>query len=351
MRVFDYSGRDGQMFLYGWNKQHFVYNDVEEALLNGIPREDIIHWKESKLHPEWVGKYLISDDTIVPDYWDGYESCMINLKDPNGLDIPTTGCVVQMLAYKKGKTEGEIHKNDWLITSTGACSYLSKEMFTCRKRNFWSFGYPTGKRTVLGLPDRISKKKMAMAAEVLGMDSPTFGKPVAVLLKYYPHYKRYSEVYQLKIALDFFAQEWFKRLLIKKGFLMAINKPLQQALLDNKVNWDLIGKKIKHMLDNADPDKGLGKAIDMAISMLKANDEDAPMGKTTLVDPNKLLEPINPKRITTVEDIENAITEGKKFSSDVVVKEVTKDQIEDLAKGEDYPESYVDRLIDEEPKE
>ena len=105
------------------------------------------------------------------------------------------------------------------------------------------------------------------------------------------------------------------------------------------------------MLDNADPDKGLGKAIDMAISMLKANDEDAPMGKTTLVDPNKLLEPINPKRITTVEDIENAITEGKKFSSDVVVKEVTKDQIEDLAKGEDYPESYVDRLIDEEPKE
>lgn len=345
MRIIDLTPRGGKIFAYGWAKKWVIYDNLEEALADGVKREDIKYWRDTQDCPNWEGKWMITDDKFIPDYYNYEKKEMVYAFDDKGEKIPTSGCVIQMMQYRKNQKKfgyyGDAYdgKYDMFITCVTMGSYLSKYITTFKKASIWTFGLPTN-RGVLGNPYIITVRKRKVVAAILSPDSPHYGSPVAAVMEYYPSMRSKTPLYRQRVVMEFFNEYWFKKLLEKKGFLFMVNKQLQAALLKNGIDWDFVAQKLREGLETASPDKGLPRLISDTIDILKANDEeltDNPVNGAIVMS-NAAIKKIEGKR--EMDELDELLNES------IVTEPVSNEEMIDL---KDYPDGYT--ASDEEVEE
>ena len=238
-----------------------VYNDIQEAIADGVPDSEIIrNWRSIKNNPEIITKiknkqfpWVVSTDTFVPDHTLDNENRVLPLYDGNGQIIPTTGCVIEIIEYNNDvSTKLQSH---YIRTCTGTFTFCTKQLTTEERKYRLQF---TKFYHLWGQPDFISHRKREAAFALLSPMSPTHGRMVRSFIKWYPHYgRRHSEFVQRILALKFFTEPWFYKL-IKKDWLMSILvKDLQSSLLQKGMDNKYIADKLELAMDlavtNKDP--------------------------------------------------------------------------------------------------
>jgi len=297
----------------GLDRIYKIYDNVDEALSDGVNPENVLYWKLVEDNPiaiEKIGRtsqWIITDDKFVPDYFDVKEYKVVFKLDSNGNQIPTTGCVIQATEYLK-KNPGKAFSNNFLRTPTG--TFVFKMLLTSeiRKRTLslskhispWSS------------PGNITKKKRRAALALLSPLSPTYGRIDVSFLVAYPHFKT-SKSWKLKaMSLKFFNQRWFYKL-IKRDYLMSMLVQDVKSELEKKgMDYKYIADKIELAMRFAEKSEKAKDIIsvlqelksylekDTSSQIQQPTEQQLPPGASFQLEPHVDGEPLEQKAETEV---------------------------------------------------
>jgi len=199
-----------------------IYDSSEEAIADGVPAEDILtNWKLLRDNDFLIAKvrelslWVVTDDDFVPDYFDVREYKTVFLLDSHGNKIPTKGCVVQVTEYYPAS--GKAGSRPYFRTPTGSWAF-DMRLTSEKRRKTLSF---SKHRSIFSSPKTLSKSKRKAAFLLLSPASPSYGRLGMSLLAVYPGVRRFKNYQIRSMALKFFNQPWFYRL-IKQDYLMSM---------------------------------------------------------------------------------------------------------------------------------
>jgi hypothetical protein len=238
----------------GLNGTHKVYDNIQEAITDGIPEQEIVKdWRSIRDNQELIDRivnntkpvWILTTDKFVPDFTDDKNKRIVPLyKD--GKIVPTDGCVIRVLEYRPSKQKG----SRYIRICTGTFAFSNREITTEDRKyklRFARFYY------MWGDPNRITNKKREAAFALLSPMSPTHGRMLASFNKFFPHYLRMHRVFVARIlARQFYNEPWFFKLIRKDWVMSMLVKDLQGELRKNNMDENFIATKMKLAVDMAE---------------------------------------------------------------------------------------------------
>ena len=225
-----------------------IYDNLEESVKDGVNESEVVkNWRileNNVVLAERVKNgncWVVSDDDVIPDYYDRERKEIIPVYDRNGGVIPTTGCIVQVIEYVEKDSHHPFSVNYFRIP-TGTFLFKAKRLTTERRPSPWSF---VPYVSFLGSSYNITKKKRMAVLALLNPLSPTYGRMGVSFLSVYPHYKRHKSFVVREIALKFYNRPWFYRL-IKENRLMSM------LIQDAKLELEKKGINAKYIVEKLD---------------------------------------------------------------------------------------------------